>query len=280
MTQEELNLVLESHRKWLRGEEGGRRAILLNTNLSGLSLHGADLTKADLRGANLFKTDLQFVNLEEADLSKANLSEAELFYGRLSNACLNKANLQNADLTYAFLFNADLSEADLCDARLSGIKGLSVNLSNANLQNADLRGANLTNADLRGADLRDAIFDLATLTYAKLDKIEEIRRGICLDKVMIGYKKCRNGVIVTLEIPQGAMVCGINKRMYRTNMAKVIDFDKNVSKAVSLADRKFIYRKGETVYPSVFDCQYDQECGAGIHFFRTKKEAEEYMKGE
>lgn len=276
MTEKRIKEILESHRKWLRGEEGGKRADFRNTNLSGITLHDADLAKADLRGANLFRANLHFVNLEGADLSEANLSEAELFYARLRNACLNKANLQSADLSYAFLVNADLSEADLCDARLSEIEGHSVNLRKANLQNADLVRADLTSADLRGADLRDAVFELATLTYAKLDKIEEIRRGICLDKVMIGYKKCRNDVIVTLEIPKGAMVYGINKKQYRASKAKVIDFDKNVSKAVSFADRKFIYRKGEMVYPTVFDGQYNQECAPGIHFFRTKKEAEEY----
>lgn len=44
MTQEELNAILENHKKWLQ-RIGGERA-----NLSGADLCGADLCGADLRG--------------------------------------------------------------------------------------------------------------------------------------------------------------------------------------------------------------------------------------
>lgn len=48
MTKDELALVLERHAKWLRNEEGGKRA-----DLSGANLYGADLSGADLSGAKL-----------------------------------------------------------------------------------------------------------------------------------------------------------------------------------------------------------------------------------
>ena len=48
MTQEELNIVLEKHKKWLYEKEGGERADLSNANLSSANLRGTDL-----RGANL-----------------------------------------------------------------------------------------------------------------------------------------------------------------------------------------------------------------------------------
>ena len=280
MTEKRIKEILESHRKWLKGEKDGKRANFRNADLSGITLHDADLAKADLRGANLFKAKLSYVNLEEADLSGAVLGEAVLYFGRLSNARLRKANLQGADLSNAFLVNADLSAADLCGARLTDVEGRSVKLRRANLQNAYLGRADLTGADLRGADLQDADLFLANLQGADLDEPERIRRGICIDKTMIGYKKCRHGVIVTLEIPKNAVVFGLDKKQYRTNVAKVLDFDQEVDKAVSIYDRKFVYRKGETVYPDMFSCEYGQECVPGIHFFRTKKEAEEYMKGE
>lgn len=48
MNQEELNLIFESHRKWLEGEEGG-----IHTDFS-----GADLRRARFIGAKLSKCQL------------------------------------------------------------------------------------------------------------------------------------------------------------------------------------------------------------------------------
>lgn len=48
MTQEELNMILDKHRKWLNDEEGGEGAYLREANLRGAHLGGADLREADL----------------------------------------------------------------------------------------------------------------------------------------------------------------------------------------------------------------------------------------
>lgn len=50
MTQRELNVILDKHRKWLNDEEGGERA----------NLRTADLSEADLRGANLRGANLDY----------------------------------------------------------------------------------------------------------------------------------------------------------------------------------------------------------------------------
>jgi uncharacterized protein YjbI with pentapeptide repeats len=84
MNQEELNKILELHKKWLNSEAGGVRA-----NLSGADLNGADLSEAYLSGANL-----SYANLSGAYLIGADLSEANLSYANLSGA-----NLRGADLS-------------------------------------------------------------------------------------------------------------------------------------------------------------------------------------
>ena len=43
MTQEELNEILDKHKKWLNNEEGGEKADLSGADLSGANLCGADL---------------------------------------------------------------------------------------------------------------------------------------------------------------------------------------------------------------------------------------------
>ena len=59
LTKEQLNKVLEKHKKWLNDEPGGERADLRGANLRGANLWGANLRGADLRGANLRGANLQ-----------------------------------------------------------------------------------------------------------------------------------------------------------------------------------------------------------------------------
>lgn len=54
MTQEELNKILDAHKKWLNGEGGGVRA----------NLRWADLQEANLRRANLRNTNLRRAKLD------------------------------------------------------------------------------------------------------------------------------------------------------------------------------------------------------------------------
>lgn len=55
MTKDELKKVLDDHRRWLDGDEGGRRA----------DLHGANLHGADLSGANLSWAYLSWAKIDE-----------------------------------------------------------------------------------------------------------------------------------------------------------------------------------------------------------------------
>jgi len=103
MNREQLNDILENHKKWLDGEEDGEHA----------NLSGADLRDADLRDANLRYADLIGADLIGADLSDADLRRSNLRRSNLSGAKLIGANLRHADLSGADLIGADLSDADL-----------------------------------------------------------------------------------------------------------------------------------------------------------------------
>ena len=97
MDKQELKNILDKHLKWLRGENGGKRADLSRADLSRANLFGANLSEADLSEANLFGA-----NLSEANLFGANLSEADLFGANLSGANLSRANLSRANLSGAY----------------------------------------------------------------------------------------------------------------------------------------------------------------------------------
>ncbi|ENL3360960.1 pentapeptide repeat-containing protein [Listeria monocytogenes] len=62
MKQEELDIILENHGKWLFNE-GGDRADLSNADLKNTNLRFANLRLADLRGADLSYANLRFANL-------------------------------------------------------------------------------------------------------------------------------------------------------------------------------------------------------------------------
>ena len=149
-------------------------------------------------------------------------------------------------------------------------------LIDANLRCADLSGANLIDANLNNANLRDANLSGANLCESIFDASEKIRKGIILEEPMIGYKRCDTH-IVTLEIPVGAIVYSINKRKCRTNKAKVLAVSDGLDEVASKRDSSFIYRIGEEKTIKDFDMMYNIECSTGIHFFRTKKEAENYQ---
>ena len=103
MTQEELQTILEKHKKWLNDVPGGERA-----NLEGANLKGAILERAILRGANLRVANLRGAYLEGANLRGANLRGANL-----RGAYLEGANLRGANLKGAYLEGANLRGANL-----------------------------------------------------------------------------------------------------------------------------------------------------------------------
>jgi len=118
MKNEELKAILESHKKWINGVDGGERADLSHENLRDANLRGTYLMGANLSGANLRDADLGRANLSSADLMGANLRGANLRGAYLSGANLGSANLRDADL-----MGANLSGANLIDASLSGVAG-------------------------------------------------------------------------------------------------------------------------------------------------------------
>ena len=169
-----------------------------------------------------------------------------------------RADLRGADLRWADLRGADLRGADLRGA----------DLYRADLYRADLRWADLYKADLWGADLRRAKIDWPL---------------VCPEKgSFIGYKICRGGLIVELEIPEDALRSSATTRKCRCSKAKVLSITNldgskpNCTEATSKRDPSFVYKVGEIVEVLNFNTDRWDECSAGIHFFITRQEAVDY----
>ena len=169
----------------------------------------------------------------------------------LSCAGLSCAELTHADLRFANLRYADLSHADL---------------THADLTHADLGYADLTHADLTHADLSGVVYNERTAFFA-LQCPEE--------GAFIGWKKCRDGVIVKLLIPEDAKRSSATSRKCRASKAVVLEVI-GAETAISEYDFNCVYEKGKTLVVDCFDDNRWNECSSGIHFFLTRKEAENY----
>ena len=132
----------------------------------------------------------------------------------------------------------------------------------ADLSEANLRGAILSEANLRGANLRGA--DLPNFT-------------VCPEEgEFIGWKKVVGDTILKLLVT-GKRTSSLVGRKCRCSEAKVLEA-LNTSEKVfrSKYTDDFIYTVGETVSEPNYNDDIREECMPGIHFFVTRKEAEEY----
>ena len=232
-----LEEILERHKLWL------------NKDCENSENMQAYLRDADLHDANLIYADLLYANMSGANMSEADMTDANMIYADMIGANMCGANMHGANMSYAAMSYANMSGADMSDANMSG----------ANMRYANMSGANMCGANLCGANMCDA---------------DRLRKGIKLSEPIIGWKKCKNNVLVKLEIPRGAIVFSINNSQCRTDKAKVLEIigaDRAYSKY-----KFFSYYVGDIIEVFNFNCEYNVECAEGIHFFRTRKEAEEY----
>jgi hypothetical protein len=180
-------------------------------------------------------------------------------------ASLTRANLDGANLMGASLTRASLDGANLDRANLMG-----ANLYGANLMGANLYGANLMGANLMGANLPD------DFPIHRFSIVPESGAFEAYKKV---YGKT-GAVILKLLIPKDAKrLGGLVGRKCRASKARVLKaYTKEKEEFFySSHDREFLYKVGKTVKVDDFCDDPKQECAPGIHFFMTKKEAEEYF---
>ena len=193
----------------------------------------------------------RYPNLVGADLRRADLRRADLRWANLQGANLQGANLQGANLQGADLSRANLREADL---------------RRADLRRADLRWAILWGADLRWAYLQGAI---------NIPNYVSVTTSITPEGQFIGWKKCRDEIIVKLMVGKNAKRSNSTGRKCRAEYVKVLEVIGG-EVGVSLHDGKTEYRVGRIVRCDKWEDDRWVECGGGIHFYLTREEAEEH----
>ncbi len=200
--------------------------------------------RANLRGVYLRSADLRSADLRSANLRGADLSDADLRGADLSDADLSDADLWSADFRGAYLRSADLRSANLRGAYLRG----------ANLWGVNLRGANLWCADLRGVYLPPT--------------------QVCPEEgSFIAFKKTNKGVVKLLVTEDAKRLNSIGSRKCRASKVKVLE---GFEGATGTHYSDLFYETGATLEVKDFCDDVRVECAEGIHFFITRKEAEDW----
>ena len=152
--------------------------------------------------------------------------------------------------------------ANLYGANLEG-----ANFYRANFYRANLEGANFYRANLEGANFYRANLKEANLERARLPHFQ-----ICPEEGdFIAWKKVREGVLKLLIPAAAKRTSSLVGRKCRAEFVVVLE-----GSGTSRHDNKTVYESGMTVYPDKYDDDIRVECTSGIHFFMTRKEAEEY----
>ena len=260
-------------------------------------IENVDLSNVDLSGADLRFFTFENVNFENAFLKETIFSGSTFRFVNFKNADLRRSKFINCDFhncsfDNAFMYNSDLS------------RSIAENTSfkSAIIEYAILKGVNFRCNVFLETSFEGSILEYSELKYSAfrfvnlkdcslkryLDKIEGKNSNYIEGKVLtdniIGYKKCMDYTIVTLEIPRGAIVFSIDGTKCRTNKAKVIAIDgadRAYSKHSTYSEHNrtyghMSYYVGDEFTVYNFDCKYNEECSRGIHFFLTREEAEDY----
>lgn len=188
----------------------------------------------------------------------------------MTTSTIEKFEVRNR-WTNAVQFTAEISVTP--DMTPSIKLGLAIEL--AVKARADLTDANLTGAYLVGADLTGAYLADANLADAKNAELAIAMTRILPEGALIGYKKCRDGVIAKLRIPEDAPRSHAFGRKCRAKFADVLELSHG-EVAFSSHDPKFSYRVGERVEALNWSDDWQVECAGGVHFFITRAEAEAY----
>jgi len=227
-----------------------------------------------LAGINLYRA-----YLAGADLSAANLRGAKFVCANFSGANLSGANLEGVDFT-----QADLTGANLCGANLKGADFAQADLTGANLGGANLRNAYLILAYLQGANFIGADIKSAKFSeYRCCPPIgafhgwKYVRKAYHPSIIHRSYRTMKKWAVIELEIPADAKRTScLASRQCRASKVRVVSG--SGYSPVMVGKKRIHYLQGLTIRADSWDSDIRTNYAHGIHFYMTKKEAEEDEK--
>ncbi len=155
-------------------------------------------------------------------------------------------------------------------------------LEEAVKDNANLKNANLENAYLKNANLENANLENANLDTEHISKIKHIFQIIPEIGQFVAWKKA-SGQVIKIQIPAKAKrTCNLINRKCRAEFVKTLaiqNMDGSKSGITNVKgdhDNKTIYEVGKITKADSFNDDMKKDCTHGIHFFISRKEAENW----
>ena len=306
----EFDRRMGEHAKWLKNHEEGKRADFSYVDLSDMDLSGTDFSYAEMSGVNLSGANLTRANLSHANLWGAFLHNIDLTEAMLEETVFESANLtlsklngckgENTRFTFACMWDCDIKNASLKKANFLDAKICSCDFTGSDLEEACFACADFDDAIFVNTKLCNADFDFASRTYwtdfsgsdmtglstADVDFDPDYLKDVkglhmhmfCPEEgSFIAWKKCRDGKIVKLLIPEYAERKGNTMHNCRASEAVVLEiYDKDgdsADEAVSRYNKDFKYVKGEKVIAEKLDPNRFGDV-SGIYFVLSREDAE------
>ncbi len=223
--------ALHKHAWFRESRPRGQRAVLIDCDLSGISLAGLDLSQADLTGSSfrgaslagcLFDMATAFCcDFTQANLENTSFKRADLRGSRFAGAVLVGANLFEADLREGGQVSRDrkgefhVQGGTRDPAGAPGVDFKGANLTNAILHqvlavrtdfsDATMRGTKLVRAHLQGANFSNC--DLEAADFAQADMRAACFRGAVLSHANLEYANTAGADMedTLSEKPQGRL---------------------------------------------------------------------------
>ena len=310
ISEEELKKVISKHALWLQDHDTGKRAELNGYRIEDVDISGVDLSQADLSGSSFTEVKLIGTNLSGArligtvfmnvDMTDAILDDVNLQEGDISHSTLVRMKAHRANFISCIMWDNDFTEAVLSASRFLGAQ-----LCDGKFQGADLSYCDLSFADIDYANFEDAVLKEVDLKWTRNsywasfknadmedidlkgsaidDKAVEGAKNLFVPMVcpeegsFIAWKKCRDGKVIRLMVPEDAQRTGGSSYTCRASevvILNIFDGENECEEAICLYDDEIVYHKGERIKDEEeFDPSLLHD-GTGIHFYITRAEAE------
>lgn len=167
LTQEELNVILDNHEKWVKSNRDIHKDDLLRwisvgtTEGERAKLYDYDLSGLDFSGRNLILATFASCHLDKTDFSKSYLLFVDFGESQINQATFEESSLDYASLNYVKAVGTNFDKANL--RRIKGRQSI--------FNESTFRETYLSNSDFYGTqfkltDFTRAVFDGAYIVYS------------------------------------------------------------------------------------------------------------------